>query len=141
MDVSMQPDQRLLHLSDMQRSNHSVPASMHQEVQCAQRSGHVIDPPRLQKAPSNCFCSQGRVVSTALGPSGMSRAGVVARRPARRRSWAASVLPADPVEQRVLGAVAAARLVAMPAVSLAIVAGVRVMMAMLASRQPLHATH
>ena len=49
----------------------------------------------------------------------------MSRRPARRRSWTASVLPADPVDRRVLGAVAAARLVAMPAASLAIVAGTR----------------
>ena len=47
----------------------------------------------------------------------------MARRPARRRGWAASVLPADPVDRRVLGAVAAARLVAMPLASLTIVAG------------------
>ncbi len=56
---------------------------------------------------------------------GLRRAGLVARRPARRRSWASSILPADPVDRRVLGAVAAARLVAMPATSLAIVAGAR----------------
>jgi len=57
--------------------------------------------------------------------TGLCRAGLVSRRPARRGSWAASVLPADPVDRRVLGAVAAARLVAMPAASLAIVAGGR----------------
>lgn len=39
------------------------------------------------------------------------------------RSWAASLLPADPVDARVLAAVAAVRLIAMPLASLAIVTG------------------